>query len=175
MAPIFTAAPAVADYSACMEFCKEEHNFAYCHKICTEDAGKMSAADGNSENKLAGNTYQVLAGNTYLIIDRSFGLTITNIIYFGHDGQTEHLIRVCTGDFHCKGQTEIEDGMVVSNLTCSPNDAEMIRKFSLEQIQDADNFTATVYSNQWDIDQGIDMNYVKVEDLDQLPEAECGN
>ena len=33
-AALFVSASALADYSACMTFCLDEHNFSYCHPIC---------------------------------------------------------------------------------------------------------------------------------------------
>ena len=89
IALMLIAAPAAADYGTCMKFCKEEYDFAHCHKICTEDMGKMPAADtgviGGEERMTK--SYDQLAGNTYKItnnITSSIG-----IVSFYHDGHTE--------------------------------------------------------------------------------------
>ena len=43
-AALFVSAPARADYSACMTFCLDEHNFSYCHPICDGSAGTVGEA-----------------------------------------------------------------------------------------------------------------------------------
>lgn len=169
IAPIFTATPAVADYSACIKFCKEDHNFAYCHKICNVGA---IGGERKSDVELAAH----LVGNTYMVIDKNFGETIIDVTYFGPDGYTEHMIRTCRGDNYCEGKSEIQDGMVESDLMCKSRN-KFVRKFNLGQAQgDFDSFTATTYSHQWGINQGIDMDYVKIKGLSDIPEvSECGS
>ena len=38
-------AVASADYSTCMTFCLDEHNFSYCHPVCEGNASAPTAAD----------------------------------------------------------------------------------------------------------------------------------
>ena len=55
-AALFVSAPARADYSACMTFCLDEHNFSYCHPICD---GSASSAGTVGETGDTGGTESV--------------------------------------------------------------------------------------------------------------------
>ena len=171
IALILIAAPAAADYSTCMKFCKEEYDFAHCHKICTEDMGEMPAANtaiGGEERMIK--NYGQLAGNTYKIISSED--SVIEIMRFGLDGHTEYIARSCFGEGYCEGTTEVKEGIVESNLECE-NSGDQVRRFKLEGVDNLDNFDVVVYSSQWDPGRGINLKYIRVEDPSQVTESGC--
>ena len=170
VALMLIAAPAAADYSACMKFCKEEYDFSHCHKLCTEDMGKMPAANtgvvGGEEHMIK--NYDQLAGNTYKITNNI--VSSVEIMRFGHDGHTEYVQRSCFGELYCEGSTKINDGMVVSEFECENYD-QVTRMFKLGEVKNFEHFTVVVHSPRWD--RAIGMDYVKVEDQSQVSESGC--
>ena len=178
VASILTAAPAAADYSVCMKFCKEEHDFTYCHRICTESVGKMPDANtgvaGGEKHMKKG--YRQLVGKTYEITNSEEFEPIIEVVRFGRYGRTDFMDRNCIAEHFCKGTTETKDGMVESNLTCK-NGFQFIRKFSLEEVSNFEQFTVEVYSQQWDwdMDEGMYMDYVEIENLSQATKLDCNS
>ena len=133
VALMLIAASAAAGYSACMKFCKEEYDFAHCHKICTEDMGKMPAANTEvieGKERMTRN-YSHLAGNTYKIT--SSDDSVIEIMRFGIDGHTEYIVRSCFGEGFCEGTTEVKNGIVESKLECH-NWHVIYRRFKLEVV-----------------------------------------
>ena len=176
VASILTAAPAAADYSACMKFCKEEHDFTYCHRICTESVGKMPDANtgvtGGEKHMKKG--YRPLVGKTYEITNSVEDDSIIEVMRLGRYGHTDYMERSCLMENFCKGTTEMKDEMVESNLTCR-NGFQFIRKFNLEEVSNFEQFTVEVYSGQWGINVGMYMDYVEIEDLSQATKLDCNS
>ena len=166
------AAPAAADYGTCMKFCKEEYDFAHCHKICTEDMGKMPAANtgtiGAEEHMIK--NYGQLAGNTYKITSSED--SVIEIMRFGLDGHTEYIERSCFGEAFCEGTTEVKKGMVESHLKCE-NDFQFVRRFELEGVNNFADFSVAVYSSQWDKNRGINLQHLSIDDPNQVTESGC--
>lgn len=123
LATVLIAAPAAADYSACMNFCKEELDFAQCHRICTENADDTDDTENSSDTTLAENddcsTQELKVDHILYYIRKHYGST-SSIIY-QRDGFPENMFEI---DFDFYNPRTFCIGIVKVTDDCKLTDTE---------------------------------------------------